>query len=140
MRFLSHLLLCLFELCQSGKEICGPLAVLQKPAALTHSSSEVNNLLCLLDAPLMPPVCLAKKTTVVFFLELFARFICSSWIWNKASGEINLVQYSASTCSGLFFFIFFKWSFWFITLLQISYYNVIMRKILQMFQRVYISF
>ncbi len=76
MWFLSHLLLCLFELCQSGKEICGPLAVHQKPAALTHSSSEVNNLLCILDAPLMPPVCVAMKTTVVFFpgflLDLYA--------------------------------------------------------------------
>ncbi len=122
--FLSHLLLCLFELCQSGKEICGPLAVHQKPAALTHSSSEVNNLLCVLDAPLMPPVCVAMKTTVVFFPELFARFICSSWIGNKASGEINLVQYSASTWSGL---VWKKMYFWFITLLQISYYNVIMR-------------
>lgn len=99
--FLSHLLLCLFELCQSGKEIYGRLAVHQKPAALTHSSSEVNNLFCLLDAPRMPPVCVAMKTTVVFFLELFARLICSSWIGNKASGEINVVQHSASTCSGL---------------------------------------
>lgn len=34
---------------------------------------------------------------------------------------------------------FKKWSFWFITLLQISYYNVIMRKIPQMFQGVCVS-
>lgn len=65
--FLWHLLLCMFELCQSGKEICGPLAVHQKPAEVTHSSSEVNNLLCLLDAPLMPPVCLAMRNRTVLF-------------------------------------------------------------------------